>query len=446
MKGSKSRSSGNSKKGSPKPELDVRVNDVSRSKYKVSHRKSNISHIVLDKNDEDEILALLTRLALLDGDTDIDNVSSNCAATSVGEDENAVEVVDMSDDETDPKHDSINYSSDDDSPDVQPSRALRKKLISKLVRDDRRIQAATQLEKFQQRAEMKAKRAAEFNASNGPNSTTVATNTSSKSKGSDSSRRMGGGPLRLQISTEKKSSKVKVVVVNRDIDGAGLLEIVKHKMQASKRYGILRVCPSQEELEDDMICTLPDDTHIMLCIGSSSSVGHDRGAEGSDAPPAIPVDGAVTRGSGGETFLGAAEEHEGRDDGQVLVVPEGASVEGVGTPGGGILGGGGDVPTDGSTEGEGHPTDERFLQPNKAISKKLRAQRMQVIETRMYREKILPSRQQLPMCNAQGDFLEMMKANNALIVVGDTGELYYVFRERMVDDYTYGGVPIPVLC
>jgi hypothetical protein len=422
-KGSKVTSKNASSQSGPEDQIPRDQHPTPKKRFKVSQRKSNISHIVLEEEDEDELLNLLVQLEILDGNDAPDE--SSCCDLKVASSDEADHVekitediqfgrVSDSDEKSDSESDQSEGSNDGSSDIGVLTDGLKRKMVRKLIRDDRRIQAENALEKSIARSEMKSKKAEQFRASTNQ----------AESPAPERKQRVDDTPLRVQISTEKNKTKTKVLVIDRSIGTSGIIKMCRDKLQANKRMGLLRVLPGGEEVDDDVLLSLRNDVHLCLCSGSPSS-GEAAPAQ---ATPEITVNAAAEalalsysmqcarkcEGSvanaeetcaeppaPGETCAPEVEEEvEGiaREESDPLHENE----EGVaaGCSGDAILG---------------------AKAPDEAASAVMRADRSRTESSDAYTASILPGRESLPMYSASQDLLHMLDRNNAMIVVGDTG-------------------------
>lgn len=391
---------------------------VSKKRFKVSQRKSNISHVVLEEEEEGRILSLLLQLEILDKKDKLSCFDEQTVATLSADDYDNLEGNIQSGDESERAEGSDSEQStcsDDNGHTSFLSDGVKRKLIRKLIRDDRRIQSEIALEKSVARSEMKARKADNFRASiNQANQAEI-----------QHKLRIDDVPLRIQISIEKNKAKTKVLVVDRAIGVNALIKQCRDKLQASKRIGLLRVLPGGEELNDDMLLTLKNDVQLCLCTGSPTLITPDACDASVPLDRLIAPDGEVASFDSKESVINALPKTASEDEASILLLSqpqaqgtlevkiEEQREEGI-SP---------DEKQDKPETSIGHNFDSILGQrvPDEAVSATMRVHRTHVLRSTSYTTSILPVREALPMYSSSNIFLNMLNENNAMIVVGDTG-------------------------
>jgi flagellar biosynthesis GTPase FlhF len=263
-----------------------------------------ISKITMGSEDEEMLLKLITMLD--SGELDINLASSLANAvdaesdseSDVDSDDSGGDDDDLSDDDED--EDDISDSDFDDDaeendfntglkknavPTEQPVKSAivftdkqRRSLVRKLIRDDRKmsVELAHKVaqEKASRRSVSNAIMSLETDKSRDKNALPEPP-TSDDSSGLPS-QYLNLPPgmtsaLRINVSCESKESKsggIKLVMADRTNSLDALVQLVRNKFNASKKFSELVIMPAGKIMDPDDLISLPDGTHVVLSVRS----------------------------------------------------------------------------------------------------------------------------------------------------------------------------------
>lgn len=263
-----------------------------------------ISKITMGSEDEEMLLKLITMLD--SGELDINLASSLANAvdaesdseSNVDSDDSGEDDDDLSDDDED--EDDISDSDFDDDaeendfntglkknavPIEQPVKSAiiftdkqRRSLVRKLIRDDRKMS----VELAHKVAQEKASRRSVSNAIMSlETDKTRDKNALPEPPTSDNSSGLPSqylnlppgmtSALRINVSCESKENKsggIKLVMADRTNSLNALVQLVRNKFNASKKFSELVIMPAGKIMDPDDLISLPDGTHVVLSVGS----------------------------------------------------------------------------------------------------------------------------------------------------------------------------------